>query len=180
VRELAHGAVFIALGIVIPMFFHAVGAGKVFLPMHVPVLLAGFFVGPVIGGIVGFLTPLLSAILTGMPPLIPPTAQAMMVELTVYGFLSGLLYRALKQNVIVALVSAMIGGRLVYGALGAYLLPLFGLDSVPVLYPLTAGIVASLPGVVLQLVFVPGVVYLYEKTMKAKAEAPRRTEGYRK
>lgn len=176
VRGLAHGAVFIALGIVIPMFFHAVGAGKVFLPMHIPVLLAGFFAGPVIGAIVGFLTPILSAVLTGMPPLMPPMAQAMMVELAVYGFLSGLLYKVLRQNVIVALVGAMVGGRLVYGALAAYLLPLFGLNPVPVLYPLTAGIAGSLPGVVLQLVFVPAVVYLSEKTVKAKAGSPARKQ----
>ncbi len=168
VRGVTYGAIFIALGIVFPVFFHAVGAGKVFLPMHIPVLLAGFFTGPVTGAVVGFLTLILSALLTGMPPLMPPIAQAMMAELAVYGLLSGLLYRALRQNVIVALVGAMIGGRLVYGVLAAYLLPLFGLNRVPVFYPLTAGIVGSLPGVILQLVFIPAVVYLAERTLKAR------------
>ena len=47
----------VAAGIILPMMFHAVGMGKVFLPMHIPVLLAGFMVGPIIGGLVGFLTP---------------------------------------------------------------------------------------------------------------------------
>lgn len=171
VRGLAYGAVFVALGIVFPIFFHAVGAGKVFLPMHIPVLLAGFLTGPLVGAVVGFITPILSALLTGMPPLMPPMAQTMMVELAVYGFLSGLLYKVLKQNVIVALVGAMVGGRLVYGVLSAYLLPLFGFERVPVLYPLTAGIVGSLPGIVLQLVFIPAVVYLAEKTVRARAES---------
>lgn len=169
VRGITYGAIFIALGIVFPVFFHAVGAGKVFLPMHIPVLLAGFFTGPVIGAAVGFLTPILSALLTGMPPLMPPMAQAMMAELAVYGLLSGLLYKALRQNVVVSLVAAMIGGRLVYGVLAAYLLPLFGLNRVPVLYPLTGGIVGSLPGIILQLVFVPTVVYLAERTLKARS-----------
>ncbi|MDI7246581.1 MAG: ECF transporter S component [Bacillota bacterium] len=169
VRGITYGAIFIALGIVFPVFFHAVGAGKVFLPMHIPVLLAGFFTGPVIGAAVGFLTPILSALLTGMPPMMPPMAQAMMAELAVYGLLSGLLYKALRQNVVVSLVAAMIGGRLVYGVLAAYLLPLFGLNRVPVLYPLTGGIVGSLPGIILQLVFVPTVVYLAERTLKARS-----------
>ncbi len=168
VRDITYGAVFTALGVVFPTFFHMVGAGKVFLPMHIPVLLAGFFTGPTTGAIVGFITPLLSALLTGMPPLMPPTAQAMMAELAVYGLLSGVLYKKLRQNVLVALVGAMIGGRLVYGVLAAYLLPLFGLNKVPVLYPLTTGIVGSLPGVVLQLVFVPTVVYLAEKTLRTR------------
>ncbi|MGE5593674.1 MAG: ECF transporter S component [Betaproteobacteria bacterium] len=169
VRGLAYGGVFVALGIVFPMFFHAVGAGKLFLPMHIPVLLAGFFIGPLIGAVVGFLTPILSALLTGMPPLMPPMAQTMMVELAAYGFLSGLLYKVLKQNVIVALIGAMVGGRLIYGVLSAYLLPVFGFERVPVLYPLSAGIVGSLPGIVLQLVFIPAVVYLAEKTVKARS-----------
>ncbi|MGE5573858.1 MAG: ECF transporter S component [Bacteroidota bacterium] len=169
VRGITYGAIFIALGIVFPVFFHAVGAGKVFLPMHIPVLLAGFFTGPVIGAAVGFLTPILSALLTGMPPLMPPMAQAMMAELAVYGLLSGLLYKALRQNVVVSLVAAMIGGRLVYGVLAAYILPLFGLNRVPVLYPLTGGIVGSLPGIILQLVFVPTVVYLAERILKARS-----------
>ncbi|MEW6226683.1 MAG: ECF transporter S component [Bacillota bacterium] len=176
VRDMTYGAIFVALGIVFPMFFHAVGAGKVFLPMHIPVLLAGFFTGPATGAVVGFLTPILSALLTGMPPLMPPIAQAMMAELAVYGLLSGLLYKTLRQNVVVALIGAMIGGRLVYGVLAAYLLPLFGLNKVPVLYPLTAGLVGSLPGVVLQLIFVPTVVYLAEKTLKARSASPVKSQ----
>lgn len=173
---MTYGALFVALGIVFPMFFHAAGAGKVFLPMHIPVLLAGFFTGPATGAVVGFITPVLSALLTGMPPLMPPIAQAMMAELAVYGLLSGLLYKTLRQNVVVALIGAMIGGRAVYGVLAAYILPLFGLNKVSVLYPLTAGLVGSLPGVVLQLVFVPTVVYLAEKTLKARSANPVKSQ----
>lgn len=160
VREVTRGALFVALGIVIPALFHAAGVGKALLPMHIPVLLAGLLAGPAAGAGVGLLTPVLSAFLTGMPTLMPPVAQTMMVELAVYGFLSGLLYRGRKRNAIVALLGAMLGGRLVYGVLAAYVLPVFGLTRVPVLYPLTAGLVGSLPGVALQLLLVPTVVYL--------------------
>lgn len=42
-RNIVLSALFIALGIIIPILFHAVGMGSVFLPMHIPVILAGFF-----------------------------------------------------------------------------------------------------------------------------------------
>jgi len=154
---------FISAGILIPMVFHAFGLGKVFLPMHIPVLIAGILYGPEYGLITGLITPGLSAVLTGMPPLMPPTAQAMTFELAAYGVLSGLLTHRVGLGVVPSLVGAMIGGRLVYGMLGASLLPLLGFQSVPVLYPLTAGLVSSLPGVALQLVVVPTVVALLRR-----------------
>ena len=55
-RRICWGALFIALGILLPITFHMVGMGKVFLPMHIPILLAGFFCGPAIGAMVGFIT----------------------------------------------------------------------------------------------------------------------------
>ena len=71
-RQLTVSGFFIALGLILPMLFHlAGGMGVVFLPMHLPVLLAGFFLGPRFGLLVGIITPLLSSLLTGMPPLLP-------------------------------------------------------------------------------------------------------------
>ena len=51
----------IALGLVLPMAFHAIpNAGSVMLPMHIPVLLCGLVTGPVTGLICGIFTPFLS------------------------------------------------------------------------------------------------------------------------
>ena len=67
------------------MLFHlAGGMGVVFLPMHLPVLLAGFFLGPRFGLLVGIITPLLSSLLTGMPPLLP-LADATRLIATAFG-----------------------------------------------------------------------------------------------
>lgn len=165
-RNLTWGALFVALGIIFPMVFHSIGAGPVFLPMHIPILLAGFLVGPTVGCIVGLVTPLLSALLTGMPPLMPPKAQMMTVELASYGLLAGILYRVLRQNLVLSLLIAMVAGRIVYGLLGAYLLPMFGFKPISAFYPITGGILASLPGIVIQLVFVPSIVWLVERRLK--------------
>ncbi|MBE3518896.1 MAG: ECF transporter S component [Firmicutes bacterium] len=159
-RKLAFGALFIALAILLPMMFHAVGLGKVFLPMHIPVLLAGFFCGPVVGMLVGMVSPLLSAFLTGMPPLMPPVAQMMVFELALYGLLTGLLYEKLHLGGYVSLIGAMIGGRVAYGILGYLVLPLFGFEKVPLWAPLVGAIGQSLPGVIIQLVGVPLVLSL--------------------
>lgn len=168
IRDLILGGLFVALGIVVPIAFHSIGAGPVFLPMHIPVLLAGFITGPAIGGLVGAVTPILSSLLTGMPPLMPPKAQMMVAELAVYGLLSGFAYRTKKLHVVLSLVIAMFGGRIVYGILAAYVLPLFGFNPVPVFYPITAGLVTSLPGIVIQLLLIPPIVWLLEKQLNAE------------
>lgn len=155
-KSLTLAAFFVALGLVLPTLFHTIGAGTVFLPMHIPVLLCGFVCGWQYGALCGLVTPLLSSLLTGMPP-IWPTAPAMMLELCAYGLLTGLLYRALRQNVYLALLGAMIGGRMVSGLANALFLGLagkpYGLHAF-----LTASFVTALPGIVLQLVLVPLVV----------------------
>ena len=52
VKKITVGGLLIALALVLPMAFHLTGVpqpGQVFLPMHIPVLLGGFVLGPVFG-----------------------------------------------------------------------------------------------------------------------------------
>ncbi len=173
-RMITYGAMFIGMGILLPIMFHTVGLGRIFLPMHVPVLLAGFFTGPVMGAVVGAITPLLSSLFTGMPPMMPPIAQTMILELATFGLVTGLLYQRVRVGIYPSLVLAMIAGRLVSGIAAYFMLPLFGLEAVPIFYPLTAGLVLSLPGIVLQLVIIPPVVYLLSRyTAVTRTDAGR-------
>ncbi|MGL6174778.1 MAG: ECF transporter S component, partial [Cellulosilyticaceae bacterium] len=106
-------ALFTALGVLFPMVFHAFGmGGPIFLPMHIPVLLCGLICGWRYGGLVGLIVPFLSSILTGMPP-IYPVAVYMAIELITYGIVSGVLIK--KYNTLVALIGAMLVGRMVLG-----------------------------------------------------------------
>ncbi len=162
VKKLTYGGIFIALGILLPIAFHWVGLGRTFLPMHIPILLAGFFAGPLTAAMVGVITPLLSSVLTGMPPL-APTGLMMAVELPIYGLLVGAAYHRWSLGKIPALLSAVLAGRLVYGLLMWLALPLFGLEGIHPLYPIGAGLIGSLPGVLLQLVLVPATVSLLEQ-----------------
>lgn len=160
IRKLALGGLFIALSLVLPAVFHMVGLGEVFLPMHIPVFLAGFFAGPAVGMLVGIVSPILSGVLTGMPPFMPPVAQMMVFELGLYGLLTGILYEKLHLGVYVSLLGAMVCGRVVYGLLGYFVLPLFGLQKVPLWAPLLGAVSKSLPGVIIQIIFIPAVVSL--------------------
>ncbi len=152
---------FIALGLLTPMAFHFVGgpgAGALFLPMHIPVFLAGLLAGPVVGFTAGIITPGLSSLLTGMPPPIP-VAVMMTFELGVFGVLSGFMYFRQRASLWLSLLIAMFGGRLIYGVLAYVALPLIGFDSVPLWAPLTVGLIRSWPGILIQLILIPPIVY---------------------
>lgn len=165
-RDLVLSGLMLAIGILLPIVFHAFGAaaGQVFLPMHIPVLLAGFFLAPGYAAVVGVLTPLLSSVLTGMPPLYP-MAALMAVELCVYALAGSLTYRWLSgkdwqrvASIVVSLIVAMAAGRVASG-LGVWaLVGLFGVQMAsPVAY-ITGGIGTGLPGIVIQIILIPSVV----------------------
>src|SRR5690554_1152105 len=115
-RKMVYSAIFIALGIIIPIAFHAFGtiAGSIFLPMHIPVILAGAYLGPLSGIVVGALTPLLSSLFTGMPPALP-MLPIMFVELMVYGAAMGYLYNKKKYGIYPTLIITLILGRIAVG-----------------------------------------------------------------
>ena len=146
---------FIALGVLLPIAFHAIGAmGSVFLPMHIPVLMAGLLLGPVVGAGVGALTPICSALLTGMPPVLP-ALPIMVPELIAYGWVSGYLRR--NCNLFVALVAAMLAGRLTAGIMVWLLAQWIELPWTPWVY-LTATVAKGIPGLIVQLLFIPLLV----------------------
>lgn len=161
VKYLVTTAMLLALGLVLPTFFHLFGAGTVFLPMHIPVLIAGLACGSPYGAACGLILPYLSSVLTGMPPLYP-VAVAMSLELCAYGVVTGLLFRKLKVNLYVALVGGMLCGRIVSGAANAILMGVAGKPYGLATF-LTVSFVDGLPGILIQLIVVPVVVVLLIK-----------------
>lgn len=158
IRFLTHSALYLSLAVLLPIGFHAFGiAGRIFLPMHIPVLLAGFLAGPICGLTVGIMAPLLSHLLTGMPPTY--AVPLMATELPIYGLIAGLTYNKLKLNIYLSLIIAMILGRMMFG-LSLFVLGLF------IKLPYSAAeffaggvaLATGLPGVVVQIVLVPVIV----------------------
>lgn len=173
VRKLVILAMFLALGIILPLFFHigGPGLGKVFLPMHIPVLICGALMGPVAGLIIGIITPVLNSLLTGMPPLFP-NVPIMVVELAVYGLLTGYLYRKLNWNILAVLPVTMVIGRFAAGLTVWILVLVFGFDlqAANPLFYVWGTITAGIPGIIIQLGLIPLLVRYLENSVSEKVK----------
>lgn len=157
-------AVCIALAVVLPQAFHAIpNAGAVYSPIHIPVLLCGLICGWQYGLLCGIAGPLLSTLITGMPPV--AIMPAMMVECAVYGVVSGLLMKFVRTGKVygdlyISLISAMILGRVAAGAAKAFI---FARGSITLAAWAGAYFVTGMPGIIIQLVLLPSVVYALMK-----------------
>lgn len=164
--NLAFAAMFLALAFVMPFLTGQIQQiGNMLCPMHIPVILCGFVCGGPWGLAVGFIAPILRSLIIGMPPLYP-AALAMAFELAVYGLMSGVLYRVFpkkKGYIYCSLIISMILGRLVWGAVQFICM---GLDASEFGFAaFWAGAVTNaIPGIVLQLILIPVVVMILEKT----------------
>lgn len=162
-REISRAALVTAAGLALPWVFHALRLGHVFLPMYLPLLAGAFILKPRTATAAAIATPLVSAAVTGMPPLFPPIAPWMAVELGLMAGLAALLHRrrVLPPWVIVAIV--LVVGRLAYAGLvystGLWL-------ELPAGLLTAASLLAGWPGMVLALVAVPAAVRLMERTRR--------------
>jgi len=157
--------------VALPWFFHWIpGAGPVFLPMHLPVVIAGLLVSPVVSGAVGLVVPLVSSLLTHMPP--TPTAILMAPQLALLGMTAGLLWRHVGLNVYLSVVGAVIVAQLIYAAELALFGRILGLPFGGKAY-LTVGALRGLPGMAIQLVVAPAVLAIVGRRQRGGYRALR-------
>jgi len=170
-KKLVITAMFIAIGIVLPLAFHAIpNAGRIFLPMHIPILLCGLVIGFPYGLACGIVTPLLSSLITGMPP--AAFLPSMVCELAAYGTVSSLLMRFTPVNNLfartyISLLGAMIVGRVLFGILNAFI---FSVGEYSMQMWLTTAFITALPGVAIQIVIIPAIVLALQKTKLVEVE----------
>ena len=164
IKQVILASMFITIGFILPYFTMSnPQLGSMLLPMHIPVILAGLILGPKYGILVGVLTPLLRALLTPSP-LLFPVAIVMAIELPVYALTIGLIKRMLPSkfvNLYVALILAMVMGRIAYGIAGFIIYPLAGWGFTLKTF-LTAAFITALPGIAIQLAIIPPL-YQYLK-----------------
>ncbi|GAU78872.1 ECF transporter S component [Fusibacter sp. 3D3] len=169
IQEMVLASMFIAIGLILPMIFHSFGLGSTFLPMHIPVLVAGFTLGLPYAVAVGMLTPLLSSLLTGMPPLFP-VMPYMVFELGAYAAVGYYLGQKLNRNTYLALIGSMIAGRLVAGVAVWILVLFFGAKFPSPLVFVISAVTAGIPGIIIQLLFIPPIILLLKKANLIKNE----------
>lgn len=156
VTKCATTAVCMALCVVLPLTLHAIpNGGKLFSPMHIPVLLCGL----VCGWQYGLAGPVLSSLLTSMPPMGSPTQYGMIIELAVYGLVAGLMMKLVhtgKQaaDVYVSLLIAMLAGRIMGGLSKALI---FSAGSYTFSTWAAAYFTSGFPGIIVHLLLVPAL-----------------------
>lgn len=164
-RKIVLTALFIALGLILPMITANVPMlGNMLLPMHFPIIICGLICGVGYGALAGFVTPLLRSLLIGMPPLFP-VAISMAFELAAYGAVAGFIYVALQKrrgNVYPALIISMLSGRAVWGVITFILFKTMGKTLTLQMF-IAAAFTNAIPGIVGQLIIIPAIIYYLSK-----------------
>lgn len=163
-RKMIITAICMALCVVLPLAFHAIPNGGTLLsPMHFPVFLCGLACGWQYGLLCGILGPVLSSFVTGMPGI--GYLPTMMVELALYGFISGLLLKLIHtgrktKDIYISLLSAMLIGRILTGIIRAFI---FAPESLSIQAWVTGYFVSCLPGIIIQLILLPILYHALER-----------------
>ena len=167
-EKIIYIAITVVFAVALPQLVHIIGRltgtnaalGQILLPKHIPVLILGFCAGPWAGLAAGILAPAVSHFLTGMPAsaLLPYIAA----ETAGYGLFAGLLKDA-KLHPIIKIASVQILGRLVR-ILAALLLSAVMKDNTIAFSAAIAGMLAGIPGIILQIILVPYIVKKIERS----------------
>lgn len=156
-REYAFCGLFGAAAILLPVIFHLLRVGHVFMPMYLPLVTLAFFVRPAAAALTALLVPILSGTATGMPPFMPPIAPVMALELALIALLIGALQRTAPRLPVWCLLAlALAAGRLAHASLLYAAARAFDLPA-----DFVAGIslLSGWPGLLLMLTIIPGLVH---------------------
>ena len=165
-------AICIALCYVLPVAFHSLALGSVLSPLHIPVLLCGLICGWPYGLVCGLLGPAISSIATGMPPI--AMLPSMMVECAAYGAVTGLMMKFVRTksataDLYISMVTAMALGRVVAGLAKALIFA----PGTPAFAWVTTSLVTGIPGIVIQLIVMPAVVFALTKARLIPIRYPK-------
>jgi hypothetical protein len=159
-RQIPLVALFSALAILFPQFFHLLGLGPAFLPMFIPIMIGSMFLHWRFVFLMAIISPTISWLFTGMPPIAPPILPVLIIEFIIAGLIISRLRVKSSLPVWGILLIAIISDRLTLLLIVTILAPLFDID-----HPLftIAIVISGLPGIILQLITVPLTVYFIEK-----------------
>lgn len=170
-KEAAFILLAVASAVILPQVFHGVGIlfgiggtlGQIFLPMYIPVLIFGFYRGPIPGAIAGLLSPLVSFAITAMP--LENVLPYITVELIATGLLAGA-FSNVKWHPFFRVLCVQVIAKAIRLALLACTLYFANAEITSAV--LFAGILTSVPGVVIQLALVSYLIFKKEKERNAQ------------
>ena len=157
-RDLAYCGLFGAAALLLPVLFHLVHLGHVFMPMYLPLVTLAFLVRPLPAATTAAITPVLSGAVTGMPPLYPPVAAFMGIELALMAALiATIVRRRPRVNPWLVLIPVLLLGRVFYLAMAYGFARLIGL---PAGFLAGLSLASGWPGLILMVAVVPPVARL--------------------
>ncbi|MDD3400339.1 MAG: ECF transporter S component [Eubacteriales bacterium] len=164
-KKLTYSAVCLAIAMLLPLLTGQIPqVGNALCPMHIPVFLCGFICGWPWGAVVGFISPLLRYLIFGMPPIFPQ-GISMAFELAAYGAIAGMMYKLLPKKIpyiYVSLISAMVVGRLVWGAVN-FVIAGLGSTAFPFSAFFAGAVGNAVPGIILHIVLIPPIIIALRK-----------------
>ena len=143
------------------------GLANLFAPMHFPILLIGILCGPIYGFLGGAVTPLVSYLMNGGGTFNVQRMVPMMVELAVYGLMTGLLRKAFLKNPTtnkfystLVLIIAMVVGRSIHAVVKTAIVG-SGDAFLPTLWVNFAhDFTSTWAGIATQLVLIPAILFV--------------------
>ena len=164
IRDLTLSSLCLAAALILPFFTGQIPAiGSMLCPMHIPVFICAFFCRWQWAGLVGFTAPLIRFALFSMPPM--PFGIAMSFEMAVYGIVAAVLYKVLpkkQSSVYISLITAMIAGRIVWGAARLVIAGVTGNQFTWSLF-IGGALLEAIPGIIIQLILIPVIVKAVKK-----------------
>ncbi|MDD4438968.1 MAG: ECF transporter S component, partial [Tissierellia bacterium] len=101
-------------------------------------------------------------------PVMFPMAVIMAFELGTYGLTASLAVRKFNLPTIPSLIISMVAGRIAAGLTVAVLVQLFGIKMNPLIY-IKGAIITGIPGIIIQLLFIPALIYAIKSYSKIKS-----------
>ena len=151
------------MGITLPRIFHVLagsGAGAMFLPMHIAVLIAALVFGATSSSIVAIGSIIFSYLLTGMPTI--ERLPYMLIELLIYAIILGILNR--KFSKYISLIFTMIIGRIIYASILFAAANLLGLQTYGI--SVIESVKIGYTGIIVQLICIPFIAVKIQKGLK--------------
>ena len=155
IRDMVWGGVWGALALFLPVLFHPLGLGSHLMPMFLPLLIAGCTLHLRTGLILSVSIPLISSLFTGMPPLYPPIAILMILEVSAMNLWLFWAYRKKRWNIFFALIVAFLIQRVVRVI---FILIAQQFIILPESWLMVWAVLWGLPGVVLQTALIPWII----------------------
>ena len=164
-KKLVYAVAFIALCIALSCFSKDNSSvEKAFMLMHIPVLLCGFICGGPFGFITGALAPIVKYFL--FPQTVAfSSVLSLVFELSVYGCVSGYLYKALPKKSLLVIPNIMISYCIakIAEVSTVYCVTMFNGEKMDIITYLSETAINNIPGLVIQIIAFPIIITLFKK-----------------